>query len=818
MALSEHLIVKTRPVANEKNMVFWKDYRVTVLGDRLFRIEKNQAKKFRDSATQSVWYRDFPKQEFLVNDREEFIEISTKCVKLILKENREECTVVINDNVCKINNDGNLLGTYRTLDGCMGSYNIYDKKEITLGMGVCSKTGVAVINDEESLSLGEDGMVKPEKGEGTDEYVFCFGNDYRGAVKALYSITGEVPMVPRFALGNWWSRYHIYTDEEYLRILNRFEEREIPLTVATIDMDWHYSDFVDEEVGVTEKGRDTEFYGWNKDKTGRKNGWTGYTWNKNLFPDYKAFLKEILKRNLKITLNLHPADGIRWWEDQYEDMARAMGIDPETCQQVKFDIASDKFINNYFEILHRPFEKDGVRFWWMDWQQGTKSTMEGLDPLWSLNHYHYLDNKVLNKAPLLLSRYAGVGSHRYPLGFSGDTTLDWKTLQYLPYFTLTASNVGYTWWSHDIGGHWKGVFDEQLYLRSVQFGVFNPINRLHSTATETITKEPWYYGNGTGKLAEEQLKLRHRLIPMLYTADYHTHKDGIALVEPLYYTWDVPKAYEIKNEYVFAENYLVVVVNKPLEKDGFARTEAYIPQGVWTDIFTGDVYNATTPVTKTLLRQLESIPVLAKAGTILPMSFDKGNSADNPKNLVVYAYNGDGEYTLYEDGAERNEEGEFFTHFKSSLVKGENTSTQTIRISSEGDENVIPKDRTLRLEFRNLLEDKPATVGTYNVTVFKDGKELETEKMLEDYVTVKFDFEAKANYEIVVEFKTLSEVEKFVLRAKDVLSRVSGGTWDKNDVYLELLKSCNSVKKYVSIVNKGKISKVLKERLLETII
>lgn len=134
----------------------------------------------------------------------------------------------------------------------------------------------------------------------------------------------------------------------------------------------------------------------------------------------------------------------------------------------------------------------GVDFWWIDWQQGTKSKMKGLDPLWLLNHYHMLDINRDGNNSVILSRYAGMGSHRYPLGFSGDTVVCWKSLDFQPYFTALASNAGYTWWSHDIGGHMFGKGDNELYLRWLQFGVFSPINRLHSS-NKGMSKEPWNY-------------------------------------------------------------------------------------------------------------------------------------------------------------------------------------------------------------------------------------------------------------------------------------------------------------------------------------
>ena len=127
-----------------------------------------------------------------------------------------------------------------------------------------------------------------------------------------------------------------------------------------------------------------------------------------------------------------------------------MGIDPASEIAVQFDPADPHFMEVYLKDLHHPLEEEGVDFWWIDWQQGTVTKVPGLDPLWMLNHYHYLDSSWKGNRSLTFSRYAGVGSHRYPVGFSGDTVISWESLAFQPYFTNTASNVGYGWWSHDI--------------------------------------------------------------------------------------------------------------------------------------------------------------------------------------------------------------------------------------------------------------------------------------------------------------------------------------------------------------------------------
>lgn len=806
--LNKHLIVKTQPLADPKNIVHWKKYRVSVLSDRLFRIERSENRRFRDDATQSVWYRDMPAQNFktTVGDRAAIIE-TTSC-KLILKDSREDCRICLNGGAeQKIDNEGNLLGTSRTLDCCNGNKVIgfpwskapsdeYD--EVKLENGVCSNLGVAVIDDSNSLSLAENGEVIPKKGDGSDEYVFAFGSDYKAAVRALYTITGKTPLIPRFALGNWWSRYHDYTDREYLRLLEKFEDNDIPLTVATIDMDWHYSKNMEADLHIEELGRNTPFYGGN-------NGWTGYSWNKNLFPDHKAFLKKIKEKNLKITLNLHPAEGVRWFEDSYEDMANALGKDAKTGERIPFDIANPDFINAYFEVLHKPYEKDGVAFWWIDWQQGVESGMEGLDPLWSLNHYHYLDNAVNHKTPLILSRYAGVGSHRYPLGFSGDTLITWDTLAYLPYFTATASNIGYTWWSHDIGGHMFGVVSGELYVRHIQFGVFSPINRLHSSDAAVTTKEPWFYGNGTGKIAMQWLRLRHKLIPFLYTLSYKTHEEGRALVEPLYYQWDTLQAYRMQSEYLFGEQLLVAPITEPM-KNGYAKTKIWLPKGQWTDIFTGDEYEVRQAKTFTIQRDLESIPVLAKAGAILPLSADKGNSCKNPTKIDIWAFNGDGAFTLYEDGREEEKNGEFYTHFKSRYQERGDTCIQTLTITSNGDKSVIPQSRTFTVYFKNIEDGVPS------FTV--NGKEVTAPEKLSDHIAVTFDFKAGEEYAVSVAFQRKTELEKLLVRAKRILLGAEGDNERKALAYARLLES-KDVAAYKRQVQLCYMDEEVKARLLE---
>ena len=466
--------------------------------------------------------------------------------------------------------------------------------------------------------------------------------------------------------------------------METFAKKNIPLSVAMIDMDWHITQ-IDKAIG---------------------SGWTGYTWNRDLFPDPKAFLEELHKKGLKISLNVHPAEGVGRHEAAYKAMTASMGL-PCDGNTVPFDFTDSKFVESYFECLHAPLEKEGVDFWWIDWQQGTQSLTAGLDPLWLLNHYHYLDNAKSGKRPLILSRYAGHGSQRYPVGFSGDTVISWKSLAFQPYFTSCASNIGYGWWSHDIGGHMLGSFDEELQVRWVQLGVFSPIMRLHSSASPFNHKEPWSYEKTEFSIIKRYMIMRHRLIPYLYTMNERFSKTGTPLVEPLYYrSPEEADAYTKPNEYYFGTELIVAPVTSPVDKSlQRAAVPLWLPEGVFTDIFTGVSYRGERSLT--MYRPLQDIPVLLKEGGILPLasslSVEQGETL--PSSFDIYLAcspksHTENSFTLYEDDGESLEyQKEKFATTKFSFATG-NRSSLTIH-AAQGDIDLLPKRRSYSLHFMN---------------------------------------------------------------------------------------------------------------------
>jgi alpha-glucosidase (family GH31 glycosyl hydrolase) len=672
--LKKHFRLETHPVADPANVVQGDHYRITVLDAGLVRLEHSASGTFEDRASQMVVDRAFAPSDFEVTESEGALEIDTDRFHLVYDKGpftthglsvQAKGGFHSTDSLWRFGTAvPNLGGTARTLDEADGA--------IPLEGGVLAFNGVAVVDDSGSVLLQDDGWIAARTEGNLDLYVFCYGRDYRRALEVLYKLTGPPPLLPRYALGNWWSRYHAYTAEEYVGLVDRFRSEGVPLSVGVVDMDWHLVD-VDPQHG---------------------SGWTGYTWNTDLFPDPPKFLSQLHERGLAVSLNVHPAEGVHAHERAYPAIARRMGIDPDSALPVAFDPTDPDFMEAYLEELHHPLEDEGVDFWWLDWQQGGVTRVPGLDPLWLLNHFHFLDSARTGRLPLTFSRYAGIGSHRYPVGFSGDTVISWESLAFQPYFTATASNAGYGWWSHDIGGHFKGYKDDELATRWVQLGVFSPIMRLHGGDNPFNSKEPWRFGPRAEELMKQSLRFRHRLLPYLDSMNVRAH-EGQPIVSPMYYDHpdrsasfpEQSPAYSVPHQFMFGTELLVAPITSPADRaTGLGRVRAWLPEGTWTDVFTGLSYTGGRVLY--LHRDLGSIPVLARAGAILPLLPEHAllDGVGVPTGVEVRVYAGaDGDFTL----AESTDDGRVA---RTRMTYDDATGELTVH-DVEGDASVVPEGR-----------------------------------------------------------------------------------------------------------------------------
>ncbi len=628
--------------------------RVQFLTERLVRFEWQENAGFEDRQTLAVVNRAFQPVEFSQKNVNGKHILKTSAMTICISDDMKPLSADTLSVTFEMNGtpvewhpgqaaDGNLGSTLRTLDGIQGGrcmiekavegvnhpHTLYRLSDIDLGKGFISRDGWSLIDDSKNIVIDQlDGKkwVTPRvEGECQDWYLLAYGHDYTDALADAAGVFGSQPLAPRNTLGYWWSRYWAYNDTEIEELVRSFDRMSVPIDVMVIDMDWHLE------------------------------GWTGYTWDRRYFPDPDEHLRWLHEHEMKVTLNLHPADGVAKFEDQFEDMCKAMDLNPEEVDKVEFNITDPKYMDNYFKILHHPEERRGVDFWWMDWQQGESTAMPGLDTLPWINQLHWEDMEGREdrggKRPLIFSRFGGYGAGRYNVGFSGDTYSTWESLAFQPYFTATASNVLYGYWSHDIGGHMPGPIEPELFTRWIQYGVYSPILRTHTSKEPRAERRVWEYPAPFSDIMMDTIRQRYRMVPYIYSENRKAYDTGISLCRPMYYSWpELDEAYEYKDQYMYGDSMLVMPVTKPCDtEDEMAEIKVWLPEGEWFDTARGCRETGGQVITRKYM--INEVPVFVSEGAVIPGQNNVSRLEDKCyKNLSVSVYPGDsGSYELYED-------------------------------------------------------------------------------------------------------------------------------------------------------------------------
>ena len=595
----------------------------------------------------------------------------------------------------------NLKGTFRTLDGLEGDLQtqswVQDMKQgehRRFEDGVIAKDGWTLIDESENLLFdGTDWAWVKERPEGEcqDWYFMAYGHDYKAALKDFTVFAGKMPLPPRFTFGYWWSRYWAYTDRELRTLVDKFHAYDIPLDVLVVDMDWHYTD----------PGR---------------GGWTGWTWNKSLFPNPRKFMNYLKDEGLKVTINLHPADGFDHFEECYPALAESLGRDAADTSRIEWLNSDKEFMTNMFEQVMHPMQEEGVDFWWLDWQQHMyDKKMENLHNTWWINYCYFTDmERHGDKRPLLYHRWGGLGNHRYQIGFSGDATISWESLEFQPYFTATASNVLYGYWSHDIGGHLGNTIDPEMYTRWLQYGGFSPVMRTHSSKSGALNKEPWVFTSEYTDVIRQTVRQRYEMAPYIYTMARKGYDEGLALCRPMYYDYpEAPEAYSFRSQYMFGDDMLIAPVTKAAV-DGFAEVDVWLPEGKWYELHTGTMLEGGAVVKRHFA--LDEYGIYVKAGSVLPFYGDEVQNLNcNDEDVYVTVFpEGEGCFRMYEDaGNDKNYASE---HAFTSISNSWDGAVQTIRIAPrEGSYQGMPSER--RFKVKVLASAAPVEVTVNDIRV-----------------------------------------------------------------------------------------------------
>ena len=697
--LGEQFIVGKNSIANPKSVLRGDKYRFTVLTESLLRLEYSENGVFEDRATENVFnrYLDIPK--FDVMEDSKMLTIVTDYFKLYyvknsnFKGNRVSPTsnlkVEFLENVDS--NKPNRFWYYGMPEvrnyGAPG-FQLGSRKKQKLVKGLYSLDGFVTIDDSKSMVIGEDGVFLERDNSCIDIYLFVYLNDYSKCLKDFYQISGFTPLIPRYALGNWWSKNCKYDDESLRDLVVKFKENRVPVSSIILNHDWHVF-------------------------SNKKDYNSVFTFNSSLFNNPGATIKFLHDNNVKIGLTINPFGGFSNIDSVYEQTVKY--LPPDKNGIVPFNVYDPKYIDVYLKFYIHQLDSLGVDFYSIDYSNSDK-----LKELSILKHYQYYDMlRYSKRRPLLYGYNSCLAPHRYSILYSGKSIVSWDSLKDILTYNVNSSNNGVTWWSHDIGGFHKGTEDSELFIRYVQLGTFSPILKLSSEDGKYYKREPWRWGVKTYDITKDYLQLRHRLIPYIYSEAYRLSRYGIPLMYPLYYTksemYDDPL---YRNEYFFGSQFFVspILNSKDYVMDRVIH-KFYIPDGVWYDFITGKRFPGNRRYVSFFRDQ--DYPVFVKMGAIIPMALGADIfSTRSPRKMEIQIFPGkSNNYVMYEDDGETN------LYLKNNYVLTSidynympNNYTVIIR-ALEGKGDIIPSLRDYKFVFRN-------TKMADQVDVYKDYEKI----------------------------------------------------------------------------------------------
>lgn len=726
--LKEHFKVDYKNTVSKPQTIFkGQFYRITILSDLLVRLEFSEEGYFEDRPTEFAKFRNFPIPQMKVDQNERILDITTKYFNLRYeKEKSFAGNKYSPDSILRIklldaankewyyghpearNYKGIVANIDQTTDPFLEETEVKDFKHVkrkveemfmAKAKGLYSADGFVSIDDSKSNFLAEDGTIIYNDKKRIDIYVFMYNKDFGNCLQSYFTLTGMPPLIPRYALGIWWNKNDVYNFEDIKKLLTEFNKNKIPMSILLLGDNWHLKD---------------------KNNLGRFN--SGFTFNRELFPKPAEFTKYLHERGVRVGVSLDPSEGIHPHEPKFDEVAKRVGVADKTA--IPFNVYDKELMIGYLDELIDPLYKIGIDLFWINYRNLKDKSSNDV-----LNYYHFTDfSKMEGARPLLLTRPSTYAPHLFPIHYSGETSVSWNTLKLLPYYNSTSSNLGLSWWSHDIGGYKDGIEDSELYIRYVQFGTYSPIFRFSAKYGRYYKREPWKWDIKTLNIVRAYCQQRHRLIPYIYSEGYKYHKVGLPLVQPLYYQY--PEIYDeldYKNEYYFGSELFVAPITKPKDVVMNRSVEKiFLPKGTWYDFKTGKKYLGNKRYI--LFYKDEDYPVFARDGSIVCMADLENNMnvTNAPKTMEIHIFPGkSNQYNLYEDDGFSNlyKEG-YYLLTRVDYNYMTNNYTLIIR-PVEGKTGIIPAKRNYRIRFRNTREAN-------DVIVYIDSEKVESDHYVED--------------------------------------------------------------------------------------
>ncbi len=457
------------------------------------------------------------------------------------------------------------------------------------------------------LDSKKDNSLIYETISGRKTYQVVAGDNWKDLINQYTSLTGKQPMIPRWALGNFSSRFGYHSQQETISTIDKFLEEKIPVDAVIIDLYWF---------GKELKGTMGNF-----------------EFLKDSFPDPKKMIADLKGKGVKTILITEPfvlTTSGKWAEAVEKDILGKTKEGKPYAYDFYFgntgiiDIFKPEG-KEWFWQVYKKFADYGVAGWWgdlgepevhpSDLQHATGSADEVHNIYghnWAKLVFEGYEKEFPNQRPFILMRAGYSGSQHYGMiPWSGDVSRSWGGLQSQPEIALQMGMQGMAFMHSDLGGFAGANLDDELYTRWLQYGVFQPIYRPH--AQEDVPSEPVFREPKTKALAKKSIELRYSLLPYNYTLAFDNNQNGTPLMRPLFFEDVNANAFTNDKTYLWGDSFLV----SPVVQSGLKEQAVYFPENSnWFNFYTDEKVGGGQ--TKSISLKEESIPVYVRGGAFIP--------------------------------------------------------------------------------------------------------------------------------------------------------------------------------------------------------
>lgn len=510
-----------------------------------------------------------------------------------------------------MNRRGNRLQLYNQADY---GYETYSKK-MNFSIPLVLSSKIYAIHFDNApigyldLDSKKDNTLVYETISGRKTYQVIAGDSWADLISNYTSLTGRQPLPPRWVLGNLSSRFGYHSQEEVTKTIDKFIKDEIPVDAIILDLYWF---------GKTIKGT-----------------MGNLDWDKDNFSDPKKMISDLNARGVKTVLITEPfilTTSSKWQE----------AVDKKVLATDNFGnpFKYDFYFGNtgivdifkpegkdWFWNIYKNLVKEGVGGWWGDLGEPevfpsaaitAKGTADEVHNIYGHSWAKMIRDGYKNDfptiRPFILMRAGYSGSQSYGMiPWSGDVSRSWGGLQSQPEIALQMGMQGMGYMHSDLGGFAGDYFDNELYIRWLQYGVFQPIYRPH--AQEEVASEPVYKDIVTKAKAKKQIELRYQMLPYNYTLAFENNNKGLPLMRPLFF--EEPQNQKLLTScesYLWGNNLLVT----PITKAAVTNTTVYFPKNnTWFDFYSDAKHEAGT--TESIAVSADNIPVFVRGGSFIPM-------------------------------------------------------------------------------------------------------------------------------------------------------------------------------------------------------